>query len=320
MRRILAPILASVLLLTACSGGGADDAETAATGASVDTKFGAVEVPADPQRVVALGWGDAETALALGVQPVGASDWVEFGGSGVGPWADQLYDTPPEIIATLEPDYEAIAALEPDLILDTKSSGEQERYDRLSEIAPTVGPPEGGDNYLTSMDQQVTMVAEALGEEDKGKKQLEDLDAEFAAARDANPEFAGKSVTVAAKTSEGWGAYIKGTERVQFMENLGFTQSSTIDGLKPEGFTVPVSEEKLDDLDADLLLVFPIYIPDSEVTDDPAFQRIPAVADGRSVVLTQDDDEVRKAFSLNSVLSARYAAQTMPELLKPAVK
>lgn len=122
MRRILAPIFASVLLLSACGGGGGDSTEDTASGTSVDTKFGSVEVPADPQKVVALGWGDAETALALGVQPVGASDWVEFGGKGVGPWAEDLYDEDPEIIATMEPDYEAIAALEPDLILDTNSS------------------------------------------------------------------------------------------------------------------------------------------------------------------------------------------------------
>lgn len=318
MRRILAPILASALLLTACSGGGGD--QEAAPGATVDTKFGAVEVPAEPQRVVALGWGDAETALALGVQPVGASDWVEFGGSGVGPWAEKFYDKAPEIIATMEPDYEAIAALDPDLILDVKSSGEQQRYDRLSEIAPTVGPPKGGDNYLTSMDDQVTMISEALGKEDEGKKQLSDLDAQFAAAREANPEFQGKTVTVAAKTSEGWGAYVKGTERVQFMENLGFTQSPKIDALKAEGFSAPVSEEKLGDLDADLLVAFPIYVPDSEVTEDPGFKRIPAVADGRSIVLTEKDDELRKAFSLNSVLSARYAVEKMPDLIKPAVK
>lgn len=318
MRRLLAPVLASALLLTACSGGASAPEET--PGAAVDTKFGAVEVPADPQRVVALGWGDAETALALGVQPVGASDWVEFGGAGVGPWAADLYDTAPEIIATLEPDYEAIAALNPDLILDTKSSGEQERYDRLSGIAPTIGPPEGGDSYLTTMDQQVTMVAQALGREDEGTQQLADLNAKFAAAREADPGFAGKTVTVASRDANGWGAYIKGTERVQFMEDLGFVQSPTIDALEPEGFSVPISAEQLNDLDADLLVAFPIYVPDSEITEDPAFQRIPAVADGRSVVLTEADDDVRKAFSLNSVLSAGYAVDTMPDLIRPAIK
>ncbi|WP_436326490.1 iron-siderophore ABC transporter substrate-binding protein [Brevibacterium sp. FAM 27836] len=312
MRRILAPLFASVLVLAGCGGGGAAEE---ASGPSVETKFGSVEVPSDPQRVVALGWGDAETALALGVQPVGASDWVEFGGQGVGPWAEDLYDEAPEIIATMEPDYEAIAALEPDLILDTKSSGEQKRYDRLSEIAPTVGAPEGGDNYLTTMDQQVDLVAEALGKEDDGKKLLEDLDEKFASVRKDHPEFAGKSVTVGSKTSEGWGAYVEGSERVEFMKNLGFEPSEKIAALKPEGFSVSISEEKLDQLDADLLVVFPIYIKDAEVTDDPAFKRVPAVEDGHDLVLTDDLDDVRQAFSLNSVLSASFAADEMPDLI-----
>lgn len=319
MRKILAPVLASVLLISACSGGGGGEDESA-SGTTVETKFGAVEVPADPKKVVALGWGDAETALALGVQPVGASDWVEFGGKGVGPWAEDLYDSDPEIIETMEPDFEAIAALEPDLILDVKSSGEQERYDRLNEIAPTVGVPEGGDKYLTSMDQQVTLIAQALGKEDEGKAALKKLDDEFAQARTDYPEFAGKSVTVASKTSEGWGAYVEGSERVQFMQNLGFKQSETVAGLKADNFSANVSEENLDQLDADLLVVFPIYLPDSEVTNSPGFESIPAVKNGRSLVLTEAQDDVRKAFSLNSVLSASYAIDTVPDLVADKVK
>lgn len=318
MRRILAPVIASVLVLAGC-GGGTDSADEA-SGPTVDTKFGAVEVPADPQKVVALGWGDAETALALGVQPVGASDWVEFGGKGVGPWAEDLYDEAPEIIATMEPDYEAIAALEPDLILDTKSSGEQERYDRLSEIAPTVGAPEGGDNYLTTMDQQVGLVSQALGKDDEGEKLLKDLDEKFASVRKDHPEFDGKSVTVGSKTSEGWGAYIDGSERVEFMKNMGFKPSEKIAKLKPEGFSVSISEEKLDQLDADLLVVFPIYIEDSEVTDNAAYKRVPAVEDGHDLVLTEDLNDVRQAFSLNSVLSASYAADEMPDLIADRLK
>lgn len=318
MRRTLAPILASLLVLAGCGGGG--DAAESASGPSVDTKFGSVEVPSDPQKVVALGWGDAETALALGVQPVGASDWVEFGGKGVGPWAEDLYDQAPEIIETMEPDYEAIAALEPDLILDTNSSGEQERYDRLSEIAPTVGVPEGADNYLTTMDQQVDLVSQALGKPDDGEKLLDDLDAKYAAAREAHPEFDGKSVTVAAKTADGWGAYVEESGRVQVMEQLGFKQSETIAGMKADGFSVPISEENLDELDADLLLTFPIYIEDSDVTDDPGYKRVPAVEDGHDLVLTDGDDDIRKAFSLNSILSAGYTAEKLPDLIADKVK
>lgn len=70
----------------------------------------------------------------------------------------------------MEPEYEKIAALEADLILDVKSSGEQERYDRLSQIAPTVGVPKGGDAYLASVDTQIEMIAAALGKEDEAEK------------------------------------------------------------------------------------------------------------------------------------------------------
>lgn len=315
---------AAATLLVGCT----SDVDTTPTeeevdGATVSTKFGEVTVPEDPERVVALGWGDAETALALGVQPVGASDWMGFGGNGVGPWAEGLYDQPPEIIETLEPDYEQIAALQPDLILDVKGSGDQERYERLSQIAPTVGVPEGGDSYLTPLDAQVEMVATALGREDEGQQLLDDLDAQFEQARNEHPEFEGSSVAVASYTSEGWGAYVEGSERVQFMQQLGFEQSGSVAALTPEGFTAPVSQEQLGVLDADLLVVFPIYLPASEVTDQAEFQRLPAVEDGHAIVFDEANPEeqtISQAYSLNSVLSIPYALEEMVPMAAEKVR
>ncbi|WP_042440143.1 iron-siderophore ABC transporter substrate-binding protein [Corynebacterium halotolerans] len=315
---------AAALLLTGCTSS-VDTTSTGeqAAGATVSTKFGDVTVPEDAERVVALGWGDAETALALGVQPVGASDWLDFGGNGVGPWAEGLYDRPPEIIGTLEPDYERIAALQPDLILDVKSSGDQERYERLSQIAPTVGVPEGGDSYLTPLDAQVEMIATALGKEDEGEQLLDDLDAQFEQARNAHPEFEGSSVAVASFTSEGWGAYVEGSERVQFMQQLGFEQSEDVAALTAQGFTAPVSQEQLDVLDADLLVVFPIYLPASEVTEQAEFQRLPAVEGGHAIVFDEGDPEeqaISQAYSLNSVLSIPYALEKMVPLAAEKVR
>ncbi|MGO3485581.1 MAG: iron-siderophore ABC transporter substrate-binding protein, partial [Cellulosimicrobium funkei] len=135
-RRALAAVSAlAVLALAACSSGDGSGDPTPSGSATADgaadtfpvtipTAFGDVEIPEEPERVVALGWGDAETALALGVQPVGASDWLAFGGDGVGPWLADAYDESPEIIGTLEPSYEQIAVLDPDGILDVKSSGD----------------------------------------------------------------------------------------------------------------------------------------------------------------------------------------------------
>lgn len=304
--------IAAVLTVASCSSDSDDESDSAASASSdgafpvsIDTKFGDVTVESRPQRVVALGWADAETALALGVQPVGASDWLAFGGDGVGPWADGLYTSSPEIIGTQEPSYEAVAALEPDVILDTKSSGDQGRYDRLSQIAPTVALPEGADNYLTTVEQQVSMIASALGETEKGAELLDGLEADFASAKEEHPGFEGKTITVGAFSGTGFGAYISDNSRVLFMKKLGFSSNPTIDALTPRGFSVPISEEELNKLDADVVLIFPIEKSPSDVTDNPLFQQIPAVQDGRSLVF--DDPVVAKSYSTNSILSQEYA-------------
>lgn len=321
----LALASAAALLLTGCSAtsdGAADDttapAADGAFPAVVDTKFGEITIDAAPTRIVALGWGDAETALALGVQPVGASDWLAFGGEGVGPWAEGLYDTAPVIIETMEPDYEAIAALEPDLILDTKSSGDQDRYDRLSSITTTVGVPEGGDSYLTTTEQQMELISSALGVPEKGDELLAEVDAAFAAVADANPEWAGKTATAATKTAEGWGAYIDGSERVAFLENLGFAQSPKIAELPvaETGFSATVSNEQLDLLDADLIVAFPIFIETSAITDDAQWKQIPAVADGRAVVI---DGDIASAYSLGTTLAVKYAIDEVAPQIETAL-
>ncbi|WP_213815118.1 iron-siderophore ABC transporter substrate-binding protein [Glaciihabitans sp. dw_435] len=322
----LAAVAIAALALTACSSPSATPATDASASASasaafpatVSTKFGDVTIDKAPERIVALGWGDAETALALGAQPVGASDWLGFGGEGVGPWAKGLYTTAPKIIETLEPSYEAIAALKPDLILDTKSSGDQARYDRLSSIAPTIGVPKDGDSYLTTPTEQMTMISTALGKKAEGETLLAAVEKEYADAKAAHPEWAGKTVAAATKTSEGWGAYIEGSDRVTFLEKLGFVQSPTIAALKPNasGFSVDISSEKLDLLDADLVVAFPIFIDETEITGDALWKAIPAVAAGHSVVISGD---VSSAYSLGTTLATKYAIDTLVPLIDKAV-
>ena len=321
----VAALAVAALTLTACSGGssstGAASDGGSADGAfpvTVSTEFGDVTVEKKPVRVVALGWGDAETALALGVQPVGASDWLSFGGEGVGPWAEGLYDTPPEIIETLEPSYEAIAALKPDLILDTKSSGDKDRYDKLSSIATTVGVPEGKTSYLTTMDEQMELISTALGEKAKGEELLAEVDTAFDDAAAAHPEWAGLTIAAATRTSEGWGAYIEGGSRVIYLERLGFTQSPTIAALPSNsgGFSVDISSEQLDLLDSDLIVAFPIYIPTTDFTDDPLWNAIPAVAAGHSVVI---DGDISASYSLGSTLAATYSVEKLVPLIEGAL-
>ncbi|MGY1772421.1 iron-siderophore ABC transporter substrate-binding protein [Blastococcus sp. SYSU D00813] len=287
-------------------GGGGSSSSGGAFPVTIETAFGDVTIEEEPTRVVALGWSDAETALALGVQPVGASDWLAVGGDdGLGDWVEQSYDEAPEIIETLEPSYEAIAALEPDLILDTRSSGDQDRYDALSGIAPTIGQPDGVGPYQTTWQQQLEMVGQALGKGDEAAALQDEVEQAFADAAAEHPEFAGTEVAVGAFTSEGFGAYVSGDSRVQFMEQLGFVNKEEIESQATENFFVPVSEEQLSLLDAELTVVFPIFVEASEFTSNPLWNALPSVQEGRAVVL--EDLTLLNAFSSASAPGLLYA-------------
>ena len=324
--RTAALVAAAALVLAGCgddepdggtSSGSGGGAASGAFPVTVETAFGDVVVEEEPQVVVALGWSDAETALALGVQPVAASDWLAFGGEGVGPWAEDLYDEAPEIIETMEPDLEAIAALEPDLILDTRSSATQERYDSLRQIAPTIGQPEGVGPYQTSWQQQLELVGQALGKTEEAEQLTADLEQRIADAAAQHPEFEGTEVAVAAYTSEGFGAYVRGDGRVDFMEALGFVNSAAIQDEAGENFFIPVSDEQVSLLDADLTVVFPIYVEVGEITSNPLWGTLPSVQAGRAVVL--EDETVVNAFSSASVLGIGHALDNAVPLFADAL-
>ena len=312
-----AALLAATVLVTSCGSDDTGSSEDAAASSSpsgsgaspvtVETAFGPVEVPEEPERVVALGWSDAETALALGVQPVGASDWLGFGGEGVGPWAEGLYDEAPENIETLEPSLEAIAALDPDLILDTRSPATQDRYDALSAIAPTIGQPEGVGPYQTTWQQQLDLVGQALGREEEAAGLQAEVEQQFTEAAEANPQFEGTEVAVGAYTSEGFGAYVRGDTRVDFMEALGFTNEAAIQDLAGESFSISLSEEQVPLLDAPLTVVFPIFVDAAQITSNPLWQSLPSVQQGNALVL--EDQTLVNAFSSGSALGTRYALE-----------
>ncbi|AOS63527.1 iron-siderophore ABC transporter substrate-binding protein [Actinoalloteichus hymeniacidonis] len=310
--RLAATLLGCALLMSGC--GAAQErstpempqADEGAFPVTISTAFGDVTIDEQPQRVVALGWNDAETALALGVQPVGAADWLDIGGDGVAPWVEDGYDHPPTMLGTLQLNIEALAELDPDLILDTRASGEQDRYDLLSGLdVPVVSIPESGHAYLTSWEDQLDMIGRAVGRAEEADRLRTELDEKFATAKDAHPEFDGATTVVAARTTSTWGAYITDTSRIQFMEKLGFVNSPAIEELADEGFSVDISHERLDLLDADLTVVSGIGVAAEEIEDDPLFQAVPSVRDGHSMVL--DDEALDQAFASASVLGQSYA-------------
>lgn len=284
--------------------------------ATVDTMFGQVEIPAPADgelTVVALGWSDAEVALALGVKPVGVFDWQGFGAAnkGVGPWATELFgDVEPTILANVGDalDYEAISVLDPDLILNTRSAGDQTQYNRLSTIAPTFSPPAGTAAFGTNWQEQTRLVADALGQSADGAALVTAVQGTITAAAAANPDFTGKTAVAATKFGDGYGAYIAGDARWDLLAALGFVLNPPVLALPTQGFYVPVSAEQISAFDADVAVMFPIGYTLAELEADPLIASLKVVQDGRTVFLAADD-QLSQAFSAASPLSIPIAVQ-----------
>lgn len=115
-----------------------------------------------------------------------------------------------------------MGVLRPDLIV-TVSGLEEETYNKLSQIAPTLAQAPGEGSYSSApwqVNQQ--MVGEALGLEDEAQRLIGEVEGLIAAARGQHPEFKGRTAVVAGIYE---GQYsVRGSKEVwsEFLAELGF--------------------------------------------------------------------------------------------------
>ncbi|WP_108250460.1 ABC transporter substrate-binding protein [Planctomonas deserti] len=328
-----AVLSAALLVLSGCSSSPEETPSGEASGnggetlGTVETMFGTIEVPQpeDELRVVALGWSDAEMALALGVKPVAVFDWQSFGeeDKGVGPWASDLFeDETPEILERADEtlNYEQIEVLDPDLILNVRSSNDEQEFNRLNEIAPTVYAPEGTAAFATRWDVQMTSVAAALGESEQGESIIEDTKAAIAAAAAEHPEFKGLTTVAGTKFGDAYGAYLAGDGRFDILADLGFVNAPGVESLEPSGFFTAVSAEQVGALEADVPVILPIGYTVAETQADPLLASLAAVQQGRAVFI-DPEDELSDAYSAASPLAIPVVLEELvPQLAAAAAK
>ncbi|CAH0186976.1 putative siderophore-binding lipoprotein YfiY precursor [Microbacterium foliorum] len=115
-------------------------------------------MPDDVERVVTLEPLELDTAVAVGITPVGAAV-----ASNVASTPAYLGVDGVESVGTVpEPDLEAIAALKPDLILGTEAR-HSALYEQLSAIAPTVFIETQADPWR----ENAQLIGEALNRDDE---------------------------------------------------------------------------------------------------------------------------------------------------------
>ncbi|GAA2217498.1 ABC transporter substrate-binding protein [Micromonospora olivasterospora] len=253
MRRLAAALVAAVALgvgLTAC--GESDPVAGTTTGETreITHAMGTTRVPADPKRVVVLDTDKIDTALSLGVTPVGAAtageakSWPTYFG------ADKLAGIK-EVGVLTEPDLEAINALHPDLILGSKFRQEK-FYDELKAIAPTVFTDKVGITWK----ENFLLDGRALGKEQQAKDLL--------ATYEKRAEEFGAKLGDAANRKISIVRFIPGAIRVYWPDSfsgivvgdtgLGRPERQQLAGKEDKRFDV-VSAERVNEVDGDVIFV-----------------------------------------------------------------
>lgn len=189
-------VLVSALALAGCASASAEEPETSAgEGATITYSWDrnvagedeepvyeqtTVEVPKNPEKIVAFEMASVDTIGALGGEVAGAplESVPEY-------LQDNLADDAFNAGTLFEADLIEIEAQQPDvIIIGGRSSG---LYDELSEIAPTIDLGIN-DTYLETLERNTEFFGEMLGAEDEAAKLLSELNAGIDEAKDATAD------------------------------------------------------------------------------------------------------------------------------------
>lgn len=215
---------------------------------SVANAFGETCLPAPAQRIVTLYQGATDTAVALGITPVGVVDsWLE---KPMYRYLRDALDGVEHVGLETQPNLEKVAWLDPDLIVATHFRHERVRP-LLEKIAPTIATDSVFDFKAT-----LTMMAEATGRQTRAHRLLRDWDDRVADFRCKIAEKLGdawpQKAAVIRFKSDHVRIYSTGFAG-SILDELGFTQPDT---LHDRGWGMKLtSEENIPVMNADVIFV-----------------------------------------------------------------
>lgn len=289
--KIIASImLFSALWLTACqpiapvaaptTNTATDSAVEDETRTITDAAGNEVTIPANPQRIVTLSEQDLDGALAVEVTVIGSVN-----GRGQATLPAYLSDYTEGITsvgALAEPSLEAIAALDPDIILAGGTpQAIVDQLPNLNEIAPTVVTYALTDDWKTAF----LGTANALNKVAEAEAVLADYDAKVADLAERLGDNAGTTVSVVRWNPDGPGIMAYESFSTLVLRDLGLDrpeQQRTIEGY---GHLGPISLEELEQLEADWLLIGTLNPQGVEALtaalENPLFQQLAVVQSGQ---------------------------------------
>ncbi|TWI56859.1 ABC transporter substrate-binding protein [Halalkalibacter nanhaiisediminis] len=257
-----------------------EEASSESTSYTIEHAMGTAELAGTPERVVILTNEGTEALLSMGVTPVGAvSSWTGD------PWYDHIKDQMEgvqEVGTESEPNLEAIAALNPDLIIGNKMRQEAV-YEQLNAIAPTVFAEDLRGNWKINFE----LYAQAVNKVEEGQEVLTDYANRIASFQ----EKAGDKLDLEISMIRFMGGDVRIYQKDSFsgviLEEIGFARPESQD--VDEFAITNATKEMIPQMDGDLLFYFTYETGDGEGSkveeqwlNDPLFQQLPVVANGNA--------------------------------------
>jgi len=205
---------------------------------------GETTVTANPETVLVFDLASLDTLDALGVEVDGVP-------TGTKPEHLAKYNSDEfaKIGTLFEPDYEAVNAAEPDLIIVGGRSAA--KYSELAKLAPTIDLTIDQKNYLGSMRKNVETLARIFGKEAEAEKQLKELDDAIGDLKQASKD-AGR-VLVVLTTGGRMSAHGPGGRFGIIYGDFGFTPAR--EGLETSTHGQAISNEFIMETNPDWLFV-----------------------------------------------------------------
>lgn len=250
LRILTATAAVGALGLTACGSPDITPAAGEATSAQtivVEHTQGSVELDAPASQIVVLDWGALDTLNALGAagSVVGVPK-ATF----VPPVVEDLVGDAADVGTLQEPNFEAIAALEPDLIVAGFRSAQH--VAELNKIAPTVDITyDYTDGFYEGIAYTAEILAEATATKAQAETELQELEDALSAAKE---QVSGEKNAMVLMTSGGK-VSVHGTKSRYnaLFDDLGF--EPTISDVEAEAHGDAISFEAIQEANPDLLFV-----------------------------------------------------------------
>jgi iron complex transport system substrate-binding protein len=304
------------LAVAACSSGDAapssgtktseNHAEPGAFPVTIDHKFGSTTIETAPVRIAAIGIGDADVLLSLGLTPVLVPVWNGSTDDGIGVWAESTVNGDPASLmnATTDFDIEQIAAAAPDVIIAVNNAIDESVYQQLSSIAPTVLHAADQTDWVLPWQEVTTRIGTAVGLPEAARNEVIDTEALIARTREENPQFAGKTAVLVIRWSDGnLRAFSPESARAQLLTSLGFSTAPGLADRFAGALNIELSAENYSLLEADYLLFDNYQKSRADMEGQPTFAALDVVRTGGLIAL---DPIVSDAVSMPNPLTIPF--------------